>query len=219
MPETEATAESTRPAPSQLPRLSIAIAVLIVIANALMPDACTPAAGERWGLGPVIGSQWWRLFSAFAPHTNPLHLVLNALYLVSVGFFVEPMLGRLRTGLVLLGCHVAGGIAVLLLAPVDYFETGASNAIHGLLACAYAIGLLTFPSRPMRWMCVAGLVYFAFMTVYAIITGHMPWPIAFFANAGWGHLGGIVTGTIAGLALASQDTVRRAVTLTLTSPG
>jgi membrane associated rhomboid family serine protease len=183
------------------PWCAIAIASAIALLALFARSMCAADAAAAFGYGPTVAGAIDRLLFSLFPHTDPIHLILNVLYLVCVGYFVEPMIGAVRTGCALALCHLAGGITLAFAADPHILETGASNAIHGLLACGYVVAMRASREPVIRIVCAAGLAYFAFMVIYAIHTGHMPWPVAFFVNCGWGHLGGIAAGAVLGCVL------------------
>lgn len=78
-----------------------------------------------------LKGQWWRLGTAALLHGSWLHLVLNLSALWSIGEWLEPAMGSLRTALLFLVSALGGSLASLVWceAPV---VVGASGGILGL---------------------------------------------------------------------------------------
>jgi rhomboid protease GluP len=88
----------------------------------------------------VRSGEIWRLLTYALLHDthNATHLIVNMLSLYSVGSFLEPLLGRLRLGLIYLASAAAGGAASTLLTQAP--SVGASGAVWGLMGAT--LGLL-----------------------------------------------------------------------------
>lgn len=154
-----------------------------------------------WPWGGLI-EPWRFLTASFLHSTSPLHILFNMYALWITGQFLEPLLGRLRFGVLCLLSAVGGSVAVLLLAgdPLtsDAWVTpvvGASGMVFGLFGA-----MLPVMRRLGRSM---GQVL-----VLLAING----AIGFFVpNISWqAHLGGLVTGALVAAAYAYAPKERRA---------
>jgi membrane associated rhomboid family serine protease len=129
----------------------------------------------------------WRLVTSGFIHAGPTHLLFNMLSLWVLGTLLEPAVGRARFALIYFAALLAGSLGALIAQPAG-FTVGASGAIFGLLGAAIVV-LRSRGVNPME----SGLVFwlgfnllFTF-TVSGISIG--------------GHIGGLVGGTLAALAL------------------
>jgi membrane associated rhomboid family serine protease len=172
-----------------------------------------------WVLQLVTGGRWtellwfwpwggavepWRFLTAsFLHSTSPLHILFNMYALWITGQFLEPLLGRLRFGVLCLLSAVGGSVAVLLLAGDPFTSAawvtpvvGASGMVFGLFGA-----MLPVMRRLGRSM---GQVL-----VLLAVNG----AIGFFVpNISWqAHLGGLVTGALVATAYAYAPKDRRAV--------
>ena len=154
-----------------------------------------------WPWGGAI-EPWRFLTASFLHSTSPLHILFNMYALWITGQFLEPLLGRLRFGVLCLLAAVGGSVGVLLLAgdPATSaaWQTpvvGASGMVFGLFGA-----MLPVMRRLGRSM---GQVL-----VLLAING----AIGFFVpNISWqAHLGGLVTGALVATAYAYAPKDRRA---------
>ena len=95
----------------------------------------------EWGLfGPAVAEgEWYRLVTSGFIHANALHLIMNMFVIWFVGRELEPLLGRLRFGLLYIAALLAGSAGALLMNP-NAFTVGASGAAFGLMG-ALAVGM------------------------------------------------------------------------------
>ncbi|GAA4712985.1 Membrane associated serine protease, rhomboid family [Promicromonospora umidemergens] len=154
-----------------------------------------------WPWGGLI-EPWRFLTASFLHSTSPLHILFNMYALWITGQFLEPLLGRLRFGVLCLLSAVGGSVAVLLLAGDPLTSAawvtpvvGASGMVFGLFGA-----MLPVMRRLGRSM---GQVL-----VLLAING----AIGFFVpNISWqAHLGGLVTGALVAAAYAYAPKERRA---------
>ena len=87
----------------------------------------------------VRQGELWRLLTYALLHDphNPTHLIVNMLSLYSLGAFLEPLLGRLRLGVLCGITAVAGGIASTLF--MDAVSIGASGVVWGLVGATFGL--------------------------------------------------------------------------------
>jgi rhomboid protease GluP len=132
-------------------------------------------------------AEWYRLVSAGLLHGGPLHLALNLVALVMGGRFLEPLVGRAWFLVLFTVSLVCGSLASLLLNGAAAVSVGASGAIMGLLAAAFA---LTFrlPHGAARTHAQVGLVYWLVPALVPLVRvgGHK-------VDVG-AHLGGALAG-------------------------
>ena len=131
------------------PHLTVAAVALCVLLFALTSEGDARAVRLYHLLSnrgdAVRHGEIWRLFTYALLHDrrNATHLVVNMLSLYSMGAFLEPLLGRLRLGLVLALSAIAGGVASALFMGAE--SVGASGAVWGLLGAT--LGLLQVRHR------------------------------------------------------------------------
>lgn len=144
--------------------------------------------------------EWYRLVTSLFAHGGPLHLLFNALAIVSLAG-LERRLGSLTYAGVFLAAGAGGNLAQIAVSPTPV--VGASGAIFGLLGVMLAIA----PATPLHIMGIVPVPAAILLPGYAALVLLVPGietlaPIAHFA-----HLGGLVVGIAAGSGL----TPRRAV--------
>lgn len=86
----------------------------------------------------VANGEWWRIITSGFLHANLIHIGFNMWVLYQLGQLLEPVLGRLRFGLVYAVALVSGAFGVLLLNP-NGLTVGASGAVFGLMGAAVAV--------------------------------------------------------------------------------
>jgi membrane associated rhomboid family serine protease len=149
--------------------------------------------------GPyVLHGEWYRIVTGAFMHASIPHIALNMFALYQLGTFVESELGGLRMLVVYAISLVGGGLAVVYFSPNDP-TIGASGAIFGLFGALFAIGL-------RRGKAGRDLIArtFPVLAINLIFTFALP----FISKAG--HVGGLLSGFVAGLAfyaMRAQPTV------------
>jgi membrane associated rhomboid family serine protease len=144
----------------------------------VLPDGSTAGLAE---------GEWYRLVTAAFLHSGIVHLALNMLILWMVGSRLEETIGRGRyIGLYLVSA-LAGSAGALLLSP-NAVTVGASGAIFGLFG---ALVVLERQGTYALGGSVMGLVILNLVFTFAIPN----------ISIG-GHLGGLVGGALAMLALS-----------------
>jgi membrane associated rhomboid family serine protease len=135
--------EFVRGSARRFPHLTVAIIAICVLLFALTSGnderaqrlyllLCNHPVAVRQG-------ELWRLFTyAFLHDTrSATHLIVNMLSLYSLGSFLEPLLGRLRLGLLFAVTAVAGGVASTLF--MGGVSVGASGAVWGLVGTTFGL--------------------------------------------------------------------------------
>jgi membrane associated rhomboid family serine protease len=184
------------------PRLTyILIAINVIAGIGAMSGGGIGSAGgtlvDNGGLSAhfIQEGEYYRLITAGFLHAGLFHLLTNMLSLWILGSIVEPAVGSWRFGLIYFVSLLCGSFGALLLSP-DSLTVGASGAIFGLLAAAAVVawnrGFNLMESGLGLWIGLNLLITF---TIPNISIG--------------GHLGGLVGGGIATLALVElQDRFR-----------
>lgn len=135
----------------------------------------------------VAAGEWWRIVTGGFLHAGIIHLAMNMLALWIVGSQIEGALGRVNYLLLYVTSLLAGAFAVLAFSPYS-LTVGASGAIFGLFGVAFvyqrSLGINPWRSG------IGGLII-----INLIITFSIP-------GISWaGHLGGLVGGGLAALAV------------------
>ena len=138
--------------------------------------------------GPDVASgEWWRLLTAGFLHGGPLHLAFNMYTLYILGGMLEPAIGRARFALIYFVSLLAGSFGAILLSP-NALTVGASGAIFGLAGATFVV-MRARGVNPME----SGLGVFLLLNLG--ITFLIP------GISIGGHIGGLIGGGLAALAL------------------
>jgi membrane associated rhomboid family serine protease len=173
-------------------KVLIGINVVVYLVTLAQGGTIGRAGGDlfaRWALfGPLVADgEWWRLITATFLHASLIHLALNMLFLWWIGAPVEEAIGRGRFILLYLVSGLAGSAGALLFSP-EAVTVGASGSLFGILGAA-----LVF-ERQRNYVLGGGAL--TIIIVNLAITFAIP-----NISIG-GHLGGLVGGALAALALS-----------------
>jgi len=139
--------------------------------------------------------EWYRVVSAVLLHANIVHLLMNGIALLIVGYVLERLVGRLWfAALVLIGA-LSGSAMSLATNPDTVISVGASGAIMGLFAAAFVCSF-RLPAGANRTPVQMSLLRVLIPSLIPLATTHSGGHIDFGA-----HLGGALGGTVAGLIL------------------
>jgi membrane associated rhomboid family serine protease len=142
----------------------------------------------------VVNGDYWRLITSAFVHLNFMHLLFNVVAIFFIGANLERVLGRWRyLALYLISCLTAG-VAVYWLSPPVAVTYGASGGVFGLLAAALVV------YRKMGYDISGLLVLLAINLFYTFAAPGISWQ---------GHLGGLVGGLVAAVALVYAPRRRR----------
>jgi membrane associated rhomboid family serine protease len=148
--------------------------------------------GEFALYGPLVADgDWWRLITAAFLHASLLHIAFNMLALWWVGGPLEQAMGPWRFLTIYAVSGLAGSAGALLVSP-QAVTVGASGAIFGLFGAMVVI----------QWQTTGSLAgpAMTLILVNLAITFAVP-------NISWGgHIGGLVGGVLATLALTHFGT-------------
>lgn len=141
------------------------------------------------GVSPpaVAHGEYWRLITAMFVHFGLLHLAMNMWALWILGRYLERALGPARFTALYFLCGLGGNVAVYLFSSTASLAGGASTALFGLFAATFVVNRKLGLSNN-------GLI------VLIVINLGLTFTIPNISILG--HLGGLVTGAIAGFGLA-----------------
>lgn len=174
----------------------IAINVVIYLVTVAQGVGLNAPGGRlyfEWGLRGdfVADGDWWRLITAAFLHASVLHIMFNMLVLWWVGGPLEEGLGPWRYIAIYVISGLAGSAGALLVTPLA-FTVGASGAVYGLFGAWVVIQWQTTGS-------IAGpatTIVLVNLAISFVIPG-ISWG---------GHIGGLVGGALATLALTHFGT-------------
>jgi len=142
----------------------------------------------------VAHGQWWRIITSGFLHENLLHIGFNMYVLYILGQMLEPVLGRLKFGLIYGVALLTGSFGALLVSP-HVPTVGASGAVFGIMGAA-AVEMRA-RKIPVMQSGVGGLILINLVISFAL------------PGISWGgHIGGLIGGAIAAL-LIQQGERRR----------
>lgn len=205
-----AQSRSTRPArtafggvtvPGGPPRVTqgiIAVCVVLWVLQLVGGDRVT----SDFVYAPVVTlAEPWRLVTAAFLHSpsTPLHILFNMYALWLTGPYLEALLGRVRFLALYLICALGGSIGYLVLVSPHsdgWFAgtVGASGAVFGLFGAFFVV------QRRMNRDAGQIVAVVAINFVIGFLVPNIAWQA---------HLGGLVTGVIAAIALVYAPTDRR----------
>jgi membrane associated rhomboid family serine protease len=158
---------------------------------------------DVWPRLSIFPGQWYRLVSSGFLHYGIIHLAFNMYALYMLGQTLEPMLGRLRFGMVYFACMLGGSAGALLLQP-NGLHGGASGAVFGLFGLII-VGYLRRGINPLTTALGGVLV----VNVLLSFSGGISFG---------GHLGGAVAGMICGWVMMAPAQRRVAEKWTYITP-
>lgn len=190
--------------PRARPRASMALLwaiVLIYVVSCMLSGSLFQPDGRILGLlgwkqnDLIAAGEYWRLLSATFLHASLIHIFFNSYALYSLGPEAERIYGTGRFLILYFLSGLAGSVASYLFSPAP--AVGASGAIFGLIG---GLGVFYYLSRgalgDFGRQQVQGMVAIAIINLLIGIS--VP------GIDNWGHLGGLVGGALAGLALAPR---------------
>jgi rhomboid protease GluP len=144
----------------------------------------------------IVAGEYWRLLSATFLHIGLLHLLLNGWALYLFGPMIERYYGAGRFVVIYLVAGLGGSIASFAFGP--QVSAGASGAIFGLVGALAAFFWLhrRITGAEGRAQLLNAIFIVGINTVFGLSQSQ--------AIDNWGHIGGLIGGAIAGLALAPR---------------
>jgi membrane associated rhomboid family serine protease len=172
----------------------IAINVLVYLVQASGGGTFTNPAGEIFQKGflrayELANGEWYRLVTSAFLHGSPIHLFVNMLMLWWFGRPLEALLGRARFLAVYFLAVLGGSAGALVIAPTAA-TIGASGAVFGILGA----GLILERHRINVFGGSALIIVLLNLSLTFAIRGS-------YISIG-GHVGGLVAGALAVLALS-----------------
>jgi membrane associated rhomboid family serine protease len=185
----------------QLTHVLIAINVIAWVAMLASGAPFNGVGGTVYAHGALYGplvanGEWWRIITSGFLHAGILHIAFNMYFLYFLGTILEPVIGRLRFGLVYFVSLVGGSFGALLLSP-NTPTVGASGAVFGLMGA----GILVMRARGIDPLQSGlGITLLLNLGITFLIPG----------IAIGGHIGGLIAGGIVGYLLFDVVPRRRA---------
>lgn len=134
----------------------------------------------------IASGEYYRLVTAMFVHFSILHLAMNMYVLWVLGRYLERALGPARFAALYFVCGIGGNVACYLFTG-NQLSGGASTAVFGLFAAMFFINRkLGLSSSSVVVLIVVNLIFTFLVPGISIV----------------GHIGGLVTGAVAGLGLA-----------------
>ena len=145
----------------------------------------------------VADGEYWRLVTGGFLHDGFIHIAFNMYILYWLGTMLEPVLGHLRFGALYFASLLAGSFGALIANPHG-LTVGASGAVFGLMAAAFVFQR----ARGIDpWRSGLGPVILLNLALPFVFPGLN-------ISIG-GHVGGLIGGAIAALAMDRLSGVRR----------
>ncbi|MGN9837614.1 rhomboid family intramembrane serine protease [Nonomuraea sp. H19] len=164
----------------------LVINVLVFGAQYLTGDEVTLQLA-MWPNGVAMLDEYYRLISAAFVHGSVFHILFNCWALYVVGPYLERAFGHVRYVALYLVSALGGSVLGLWLDPLNQPTVGASGAIFGLFGAVFVVGRrLNMDVRG-----IAALI--AINLVITFVVSGISWT---------GHIGGLITGSLLGGALA-----------------
>ena len=134
----------------------------------------------------VNDGQYYRLLTVALVHGGWVHLICNMLALFSIGTPIESFYGRNKYILILITSLIAGSITSYLFNPLNTYAVGASGMIFGLF------GALAVTGKRMGANLKEASTLIAVNLAIPFLISGIDWKA---------HLGGLVGGSLAALAI------------------
>jgi membrane associated rhomboid family serine protease len=194
-----------------VPRITYALIVINVIAFLAEGNVTLDSGGAGnsvYEKGALLGSsgfpslagqgvahgQWWRIVTGGFLHENLIHIGFNMYVLYILGRMIEPVLGEVRFALIYGVALLTGSLGALLVSPHD-LTVGASGAVFGIMGAAAV-------EMRARQISVMQSGVGTLILINLVISFTLP-------GISWGgHVGGLIGGALAALALQLGDRFR-----------
>ncbi len=146
----------------------------------------------KWGanFAPLtLSGDWWRLLSCVFVHIGIIHIAFNMYALLSVGSYLEPMLGKTRYIIAYLCTGVFASLASLWWHTEPVPSAGASGAIFGMYGVFLALLTTNIIPKQIRKALLQSIAIFVgYNLLYGLKSG--------IDNAA--HMGGLLSGALIG---------------------
>jgi rhomboid protease GluP len=167
--------------------INVVAYVWLTSTGGLSSDRALVDHGALYGVAVLQNGEWWRIVTGAFLHGSIAHIALNMFALYQVGNIVEEIYGKVRFALIYAVALVGSGLAVVFISP-NQPTVGASGAIFGLFGALVAVGLRMGPQG-------RGLIG----QVLPVIIINLVFTFAIPNISASGHIGGLITGFLAGL--------------------
>lgn len=146
-------------------------------------------------------NEWWRIITSGFIHADFLHILVNMIALLQLGTLVEEVYGKKQMAFIYTAGLLSSSLMALTNQSPEYLTIGASGAIFALLGAVivYLFSSGLFKIKGIRTQIVRTLMI---NFLISLIPG-----VSFY-----GHLGGLLGGSIAALAVNKAASVKSAVT-------
>lgn len=174
--------------------LNVAVYVIMVLSGV---SFIAPSTGDMllWGANlrmETLDGEWWRLLTCCFLHYGIIHLAFNMYALVSLGYFLEPLIGKRN----FLFSYLLAGLGSSIASTwwnENAVSAGASGAIFGMYGVFAALLTTNYFKGEGRKALLSKVVGFI---VYNLILG---FGIGIVDNAG--HIGGLISGLLLGYSI------------------
>ena len=185
-----------------LTRLLVAINVIVYLWERFIGGLDANSLAAHGGLvgTDVLAGQWWRIITSAFLHGSDMHLIFNMIALFQVGTYVELIFGAPRMAIIYFLAAIGGGVAVTYMTP-DVVTIGASGAIFGLFGALAVAGFRLGARGRSIMQQTSGII------VINLLISIIPGSNISIAD----HVGGLIVGTLCGLALFRIPRPRAAV--------
>jgi len=179
--------------------VNVVLFVMMVVTSEWMSLLAPPVStliewGGNSGASTVVDGQYWRIVSGAFLHIGLLHLAMNMYFLWSMGPMIEQLFGQKRTFVIYMLSAIGGSLFSLLLNPT-VISAGASGALLGLFGAMTAFfwrtRRYTSPGLLKRRL-IFTVIFVVYCFGFGLVNKHID---------NGAHLGGLLTGFLAGLAL------------------
>ena len=140
----------------------------------------------------VNNGQYYRLLTVALVHGGWVHLICNMLALFSIGTPIENFYGKNKYVFILLTSLIAGSLASYLFNPLNTYAVGASGMIFGLF------GALAVTGKRMGANLKEASTLIAVNLAIPFLIAGIDWKA---------HLGGLIGGSLAALAIKPKKRV------------
>jgi rhomboid protease GluP len=185
--------------------LVVNIFIFVVMAVASAGQSLGSANRElmlRWGAdwGPLTlgAEQYWRLVSNAFLHWDVLHLAFNMYALWNLGVAVERYFGSSKLLVMYFLAAVGGSLASLYFHP-EVTSAGASGAVFG--AFGSLLAFLRFHASKFEKTFVKS----ATQSIVVLLVVNLLWGFSRPGIDNFAHIGGFITGVLAGLCCVTND--------------
>jgi membrane associated rhomboid family serine protease len=182
------------------------VTLILILSNVVMAVAVTidehllhhPSSLIDFGAKDrllIESGESWRLVTAAFLHEGALHLLVNLYALWILGTFCEPIYGRARFLMIYLAAAIGGSLASTAFTAEP--SVGASGALFGLLGAALVFGFRHRHDLPAAM----GRRLRGSLVFWLMVNLALGWMFPFIDA--WGHIGGLIGGSVAALLLGN----------------